>query len=422
MRSPAQPTPPYPRSIAYVSDTNPNEGGSTGKPDQPPPAAGARSSGGGLAMGRPFGIPIIVSPTWFLIAAFITLYFGGQFDHTRLGDRLGGGRYLVAFGFAVLLYLSVLLHELAHSVVAKHFGLPVRRIVIYFLGGVSEIEREPESPGQEFAVAVAGPALSFVLAGVFWGIWEVLPSTTDQSSTGLLVAMYLVFATWTANLVVGVFNMLPGLPLDGGRVLRSVVWAVTKKSMSGTVAAAWTGRALAVVVLCVAIWQGRHQSDAGADLYTIMWAAFIASFIWIGASQSLTVARLRDRIPRLQARALTRRAIPVAGDLPLSEALRRAAAAGARAVVVVDHDGRPTAIVHEASVTATPPERHPWIQVGALARALRPGMTLTTDLGGERLLAALRAAPAPEYLVTEPGGSIYGVLAAADVEHAFLHG
>jgi len=168
-------------------------------------------------MGRPFGIPIVVSPTWFLIAAFITIYFGGQFDHTRLGDRLGAARYLVAFGFAVLLYLSVLLHELAHSVVAKHFGLPVRRIVIYFLGGVSEIEREPETPGREFAVAVAGPALSFVLAGIFWGIWEALPSTTDSSPTGLLVVIYLVFAVWTANLVVGVFQHAARLPLDGGR-------------------------------------------------------------------------------------------------------------------------------------------------------------------------------------------------------------
>ncbi|MBS2961621.1 site-2 protease family protein [Actinocrinis puniceicyclus] len=405
-----------------MSDTNPNEGDSSGNPEQTPPPGAGRPSGGGLAMGRPFGIPIVVSPTWFLIAAFITFYFGEQFKNTRLGDRVGEGRYLVAFGFAVLLYLSVLLHELAHSVVAKHFGLPVRRIVIYFLGGVSEIEREPESPGQEFAVAIAGPALSFTLAGAFWGIWEALPSTSDDTPTALMVVIYLVSAVWTANLVVGVFNMLPGLPLDGGRVLRSAVWAVTKKPMNGTVAAAWAGRGLAVFVLLFSIWQGRGQSGTGADLYTIMWAAFIASFIWIGASQSLTVARLRDRIPRLQVRALTRRAIPVNADMPLAEALRRAAAAGARAVIVVDHAGKPTAIVHEASVTATPPERHPWVQVGALSRALRPGMTLTTDLSGERLLAALRAAPAPEYLVTEPGGSIYGVLAAADVEHAFLNG
>jgi Zn-dependent protease/CBS domain-containing protein len=370
-------------------------------------------------MGRPFGIPIVVSPTWFLIAAFITIYFGQSFTDTTLG-RLGNGRYLVAFGFAVLLYLSVLLHELAHSVVAKQFGLPVRRIVIYFLGGVSEIEREPETPGREFAVAVAGPALSFVLAAVFWALWEALPAPTYASSDALIVFVYLVGALWTSNLVVGIFNMLPGLPLDGGRVLRSLVWAVTRKPMSGTLAAAWTGRALAVAVMLFSFWQSRGE-QGGDSLYTIMWAAFIASFIWIGATQALTAARLRARIPGLDARALSRRAVPVTADLPLSEALRRAAAAGARAVLVVDHGGRPTAVVHEASVLATPLERHPWVQVGALARALRPGMTLTTDLTGESLLGVLRANPAPEYLVTEPDGAIFGVLSAIDVEHAILN-
>lgn len=412
-----------------MNDKNPDAGGPADRPDRPVTQAGTRPGRGGLAMGRPFGIPIVVSPTWFLIAAFITVYFGSQLNNavvgrSTVGSRIGDGRFLVAFGFAVLLYLSVLLHELAHSVVAKRFGLPVRRIVIYFLGGVSEIEREPETPGREFAVAVAGPALSFVLAALFWAVWRQLPQTTESSSNALIVTVYLIGAVWSSNLVVGVFNMLPGLPLDGGRVLRSLVWAVTRRPMAGTLAAAWAGRLLAVAVLLLAIWRGStaSQGGGGVDLYTIMWAAFIASFIWIGATQSLTVARLRDRIPRLQIRALTRRAVPVAADLPLSEALRRAASTGARAVVVVDHDGKPTAIVHEAAVTATPLERHPWIQVGALSRALRPGMTLTTDLTGENLLAALRAVPAPEYLVTEPEGAIYGVLAAADVEHAFLHG
>jgi CBS domain-containing protein len=163
-----------------------------------------------------------------------------------------------------------------------------------------------------------------------------------------------------------------------------------------------------------------QNATSGEGLYTLVWAAFIASFIFIGASQSLTVARLRERIPTLNARTLTRRAIPVSADLPLSEALRRAAAVGARSLLVVDHDGRPTAIVHEAAVAATPLERHPWVQVGTLSRALRPGLILTADLTGESLLQALRATPAPEYLVTEPDGAIYGVLAAADVEHAFL--
>jgi Zn-dependent protease len=387
-----------------VSDDNQNNGG---RPDP------NRSTGGGIQMGAPFGIPIVVSPTWFLIAAFITYYFGQEISD----DAFGNWRYAIAFGFAVLLYLSVLLHELAHSVVAKSFGLPVRRIVIYFLGGVSEIEKEPDSPGREFAVAVAGPALSFALGGIFFGIWKLMDHPT--SSVGFAAVQYLVTALWVSNLVVGVFNMLPGLPLDGGRVLRSAVWALTRKPLAGTTVAAWTGRAMAVGVLIYAMLTTR-DATSGSGLYTLVWAAFIASFIWIGASQSLTVARLRERIPMLHARALTRRAIPVTSDVPLSEALRRAATVGARSLLIVDHDGKPTAIVHEAAVAATPLERHPWVQVGTLSRALRPGMTLNTDLSGEALLQALRATPAPEYLVTEADGAIFGVLSAADVEHAFL--
>ena len=389
-----------------MSDEHQNDGG---RP-QPQRSGGA---GGGIPMGAPFGIPIVVSPTWFLIAAFITYYFGQQISDADFGNW----RYAIAFGFAVLLYLSVLLHELAHSVVAKSFGLPVRRIVIYFLGGVSEIEKEPDTPGREFAVAVAGPALSFALGGIFFGVWKLIDHPT--SSVAMASLQYLVTALWVSNMVVGVFNMLPGLPLDGGRVLRSAVWAVTRRPLAGTQAAAWTGRALAVGVLIYAMATTRNATS-GSGLYTLVWAAFIASFIWIGASQSLTVAKLRERIPTLHARTLTRRAIPVAADVPLSEALRRAAAAGARSLLVVDHDGRPTAIVHEAAVADTPLERHPWVQVGMLSRALRPGLTLTTELSGESLLQALRATPAPEYLVTEPDGAIYGVLAASDVEHAFL--
>jgi len=404
------------RSITFVSDENSNhEDGRT-----PAETGGTRRGRGGLPMGRPFGIPIIVSPTWFVIAAVITVYFGNELAGTAVGE-LGRGRYLMSFLFAVLLYVSVLLHELAHSVVAQRFGMPVRRIVIYFLGGVSEIEKEAETPWREFAVAAAGPGLSFVLAGLGWGIWEAMPGLTTDSSKFYIAVFYLVYSLWTANLAVGIFNMLPGLPLDGGRVLRSAVWAITKKPMSGTIAAAYTGRVLAVAVMFFAIYVERNSNDAGDYLYTVMVAGFVASFIWIGTSQALTVARLRDRIPRLRVRELTRRAVPVPPDLPLAEAMRRAAAAGARGIVIVDHDGRPTALVHEASVLTVPLAQHPWVQVGTVSRALRPGLTLTTDLVGEEFLTALRSAPAPEYLVTEPDGAIYGVLAATDVEHAFLH-
>jgi len=138
------------------------------------------------------------------------------------------------------------------------------------------------------------------------------------------------------------------------------------------------------------------------------------------AGQALVVGRLRERIPGLSARALTRRAITVEARVPLAEALRRAREADARGMVLVDASGRPTGVVNEAQVIATPEQRRPWIDVGTVARSLEAGLIVTADLTGEALLEVLRAHPAPEYLVVEPTGGIVGVLAATDVQAAFL--
>lgn len=204
-----------------------------GKPQRP------REPGGGLLMGRPFGVPVYVAPSWFLVAALITWVFGGQLD--RVLPELGTARYLVSLFFAIAFYASVLVHELAHTVVALRYKLPVRRIQLQFFGGVSEIEKESETPGREFLLAFVGPLLSLVLAGVFYlGMKFVEPGTVP----GVLLAGLMI-----SNLIVAAFNLLPGLPLDGGRMLRAVVWKITGRPMSGTVAAAWVGRALAVSVL-----------------------------------------------------------------------------------------------------------------------------------------------------------------------------
>lgn len=132
------------------------------------------------------------------------------------------------------------------------------------------------------------------------------------------------------------------------------------------------------------------------------------------------MARLRERLPELRARNLTRRAVPVTADTPLSEALRRANEAGARALVVVDGQGEPTALVREAAIAGVPEHRRPWIAVGGLAQDLKPGLRVSADLAGEDLLETLRATPATEYLVVEETGEVYGVLSTADVERAFV--
>jgi Zn-dependent protease len=352
---------------------------------------------------RPFGIPVHVSPYWFVIAGVFIVIYANDLSAALSGSM----RYVVAAAFVVLLYASVLVHELSHSVVARGYGLPVRRILLYPLGGVSEIEREAPTPGREFAVAGAGPALSLLLGAAGWGLAQLA-----QDGIGGMVIRQLMWA----NIIVGIFNLLPGLPLDGGRMLRAVIWKLTGKPTTATIAAAWVGRVLALGLLAIPFFSG---SLAGGDMVTAIWVLVIAGFMWFGASQSIKATRFRERLPALQARRLVRRAVSVPASTPLAEAIRRADEAGARAIVVVDHDSKPIAIVNEASVTATPPERRPWVEVGAMARSVDPGLVLSADLQGMALLDAMRRNPASEYLLVEPTGQVIGVLAARDLDQVF---
>ncbi|MDN3293607.1 site-2 protease family protein [Streptomyces ficellus] len=374
--------------------------------------------GGGILMGRLFGVPVYVAPSWFLVAALITWVFGDQID--RILPELGNARYLVSLFFAVAFYASVLIHELAHTVAALRFKLPVRRIQLQFFGGVSEIEKETETPGREFLLAFVGPLLSLVLAGVFYAaMYAVEPGTVP----GVLLAGLMI-----SNLIVAAFNLLPGLPLDGGRMLRAVIWKITGKPMSGTVAAAWVGRALAITVLIGlplvthtgALGNATNEISGMETVMDALLAAILAAIIWTGAGNSLRMARLREHLPELRARTLTRRAVPVEPGTPLSEALRRANEAGARALVVVDGRGEPTALVRETAIVGIPQHRRPWVAVSGLAQELTEGMRVPAELAGEALLDRLRAHPATEYLVVEESGEIYGVLSTADVERAFV--
>ncbi|WP_380284302.1 site-2 protease family protein [Kitasatospora purpeofusca] len=388
-----------------TSDQPPQGGGH--RPGTPPPRE--PEPRGGILMGRPFGVPIYVTPSWFVIAALITWVFGGQLERVLPG--LGAARYLVAFSFAVAFYGSVLVHELAHTLVALRYKLGVRRIQLQFFGGVSEIENEAERPWREFWLAFVGPLLSLVLGGVFYLALQAVEVATVPGVllTGLMVS----------NLVVAAFNLLPGLPLDGGRMLRAVVWAATGRPMTGTVAAAWAGRALAIAVLVglPLISSARALDRSRTDtLVDAVLAAVLAAIIWNGATGALRNARLKEALPGLRLRDLARRAVEVTADTPLGEAMRRAREAQAGAVVVVDGRGEPIAILREAAVRSVPEHRRPWVAVGPLARDLEPGLLLSADLAGEDLLRAVRATPAGEYLVVEEDGRTYGVAALTDIE------
>lgn len=357
------------------------------------------------------GSDVLVTPSWFLIAALIAIVVAPRVDDVAPG--LGPLKYVAGLAFAVILYGSVLLHEAAHAIVAHKTGYPVGPITLHFLGGATAIESEARRPRDEFWIAVVGPLTSLLVGGVSLVLLAVFhPDGLVEAALDSLAG---------ANLIVGVLNMVPGLPLDGGRVMKSAVWAITRDAQRGTLIAGWLGRVAAV---CAVAWPFIQEALTGVepDTIDILLGVAIGIFLWQGANAAVAAATFRSRLPRLVARDLARRTLAVPPDLPLAEAVRRAREAQAGSIVTVTAAGHPVGVVNEAALVATPEERRPWMATSTVARTLEDGLSLPVGLEGEALVRALSRHPAPEYLLLTEDGSIFGVLSTDDVDAAFRNG
>jgi Zn-dependent protease len=311
----------------------------------------------------------------------------------------------------LLLGVSVLLHEIGHCVVARAFSLPVRSITINVLGGVTEITEPPQTPAREYAVAVAGPMVSLLLAGVGLGL---LPFFDGDGLSRHVVANVAI-----VNGIIAGFNLLPGLPLDGGRVLRALIWRIGGNAERATRGAAWSGRVVGLVVvplLLVVVLPAAGYG--GSDATNIIFAALLATYIYSIATATLKRSQAMSRLPQVSISALARPALRVPADMPVAEAVRRAQAAGVRGLVVVDAADRLEAVVSEAAIIATPEQRRPWVTVGTLSKRLEPGLLLDPRLAGEELLARMRAHPAAEYVAEDPATGEVRVLVSEDVAKA----
>ena len=356
------------------------------------------------------GIDVLVRSSWLLVAILIAFLLAPRIEEVAPG--LGGWKYVAGVAFAVLLYLSILLHEISHALMAQRYGLGVRSISLHFLGGATEIDSETRTPGQEFKVAVVGPLTSLVVGAAALALLTVTPE-------GLLD-----FTVWSlawANLIVGILNLVPGLPLDGGRVLRAFVWKVTGNMHRGTIVAGWGGRVVAVAVLA---WLPLSRIVFGLrpDIFDFAMAVIIAAFLWSGATASMVSARVRRRLPALKARPLARRVVAVWDEVPVAEAVRKAQESEAGAIVVHTGDDRLSGVVNEAALLATPEDRRAWVPVRDVARTLEEGLVLPADIAGEELILAMSHTPAEEYVLVEEDGSLFGVLATVDVDRAFEEG
>lgn len=370
---------------------------------------------GGIKLGRPFGVPLVLAPSWFLFAALIVWFFAPQVQ-VRVP---GAASYLVASAYAVLLLVSVLLHEVAHALAAKSAGLRVTGIVLNVWGGHTSFHDTGVGPGRSLVIAVVGPVTNGVIALLAWQGGRVLAQQPgDPGVVGLLLG-----ALTLTNLLLAVFNLLPGLPLDGGHALEAVVWKLRGDRLTGTVVAGWVGRGLAVAVLVLAVALPRLMGWR-TSLTEVVWAGLVSALLWQGASSGLQYARQRRRVPSLSARTLQRPAIGVSARATVEEVVRSARAAidagatrgGGRdlEVVLVTDDGVPVAVVDTAALSAVPLERRTSLGAGATARALPPRAWLPADLAGEELLEAVTARPG-EHVVVDGAGRIQGLLTTGDV-------
>ncbi len=365
---------------------------------------------GTIRVGSIRGVDVLVRSSWFLIALLIAVLLAPNIEEVEPG--LGPLKYVAGLAFAILFYLSLLLHEISHALMAQRYGLGVRSISLVFLGGFTEIDSETRTPGQEFKVAVVGPLTSIAVGLAFLPLWPIAPEgLLELTVRGLAVA----------NLIVGVYNLIPGLPFDGGHVLKALVWKLTGNMHRGTIVAAWGGRVSAVLVLFWP-WLLHELFDTTPHITDYVLAVIIGAFLWSGATASMVSARVRRRLPALKARPLARRVIAVPDDLPVSEAVRRAQDAGAGAIIVHVGDDRLSGIVSEAALLATPEDRRAWVPVSAVARSIEDGLVLPADIVGEDLVRAMSATPAEEYVLVEGDGSVLGVLTTADVDRAFEEG
>jgi Zn-dependent protease len=262
--------------------------------------------GSGLRIGKILGIPIYLHSTWVFIFAAITYIIASQFKQQHPGWT-DIQHWTVGVLTSLLFFASVLFHELSHSVVAQHYKIRVVSITLFLFGGLARIEREPSKAIQEFNIAIAGPLASGFLSGGFYALAKLFPYS---QSVGALAA----WLGWT-NLMLAGFNLLPGFPLDGGRIFRAMVWGLTKNFEKATGVAGASGKLIAYTMILSGAWGAFHGSVQNG-----LWFAFIGWFILNAAQESVAQVAVRQTLAGLSAADVMSKEVPTApGHITLEE-------------------------------------------------------------------------------------------------------
>ena len=312
--------------------------------------------GGDLKIGRLAGIPISIHPLWLVIVALITWSLGSTYYPDQVSGIAPAAAYGLGLASALLLFASILLHELGHAVVARSNGVEIEGIELWLLGGVSKLKGAAHRPEEELRFALAGPGVTVVIAVVFGLATIALPSSTPDAVIALLGYQALI------NAAILVFNMLPAFPLDGGRVLRAIIWQRTGDFQQATARAARAGRGFGYGMVGLAL----IGVFAGAP--GLLWLGLIGLFLIVAGKAEESSAALQATFKGLGLRRVM--AVPAAtldAGTTVADALRDSfAPLGYHAFPVVDR-GEPVGLLSIDQVEAVPSERRARSRVGDLA-------------------------------------------------------
>jgi Zn-dependent protease len=362
----------------------------------------------GWTIGRIAGAPVIITRSWVLAAVVLTVLFAPTVRaFAPRMDLVGVG--VVSFAFVALLFGSVFCHEAAHALTARARGRRVDEVALTLWGGHTAYSGT-ERPGDNALVAVVGPLTNLALAAVFWVAFEAQSSMT--------VPALLLYAGAFSNAFVGVFNLLPGLPLDGGQVLSSAVWAVTRSRSRGDLVAGWVGRFVGVgVVAWALLWplaQGRQ-----ADVITVMWAALIGAFLWSGASAAMRNGQRRDVVDRITVASLMTPAVVLPSGAAVVDAGRAAAGRGEVSVVVVADDGAPSGWVDPRAAAQVPAGQAETVGIESVLVPFGTAVPVDVGASGADLLDHLaRTSGGVRVVPVVADGRVVGVLDVARVAAA----
>jgi len=304
---------------------------------QPSPSTGIR-------LFSIWGIPIYLHVSWFIIFALITLSLAKQFTSLHPGWSQTQ-HYALGVITSVLFFASVVFHELSHSFVALRYKIPVKSITLFVFGGLAGIGREPDNARQEFNIAIAGPLSSLFLAGCFWLVAHFFHGDD----------MVVAAAGWLAwiNTLLAVFNLVPGFPLDGGRVLRGIAWGITGNFERATKIAANAGKAFAYVMILVGVWQMLNGNWVGG-----LWTAFIGWFLLSAAQESYAQVAIRSTLNGVRAADVMSQDVPtVTRDMSLEEYVHEVLRTGVMTHIVIGA-GKPVGLVSLQAARTVP--RNEW--------------------------------------------------------------